>query len=129
VAERAAPVRVTVFVHEQGVPADLECDAFDAVSRHALALDAQGRPIGTGRLLPDGHIGRMAVLQAWRGRGVGAALLLRLLQAAREDGVQRVALNAQVRAVGFYSRYGFAPEGAEFFEAGIAHLAMVRHLP
>lgn len=123
-AERARPLRVQVFVTEQGVPPALECDEFDAMAEHALALDTNGRTIGTGRLLPDGHIGRMAVLAEWRRRGVGSALLERLLQSAREQGLTRIELNAQIHAAPFYARFGFVPEGAEFLEAGIRHLAM-----
>lgn len=58
------PVRTEVFVVEQGVPEEIERDALDAVCRHAIARDAGGRVVATGRLLPDGHIGRMAVLRA-----------------------------------------------------------------
>ncbi|HWW71426.1 MAG TPA: GNAT family N-acyltransferase, partial [Duganella sp.] len=54
-------IRFEVFVEEQKVPAELEMDHMDAVCVHAVAYDAAGKPVGTGRLLPDGHIGRMAV--------------------------------------------------------------------
>lgn len=125
----AEVVRQVVFIEEQGVPAELEHDEFDASSLHALAVDAAGKVIGTGRLLPDGHIGRMAVLPAWRNRGVGAALLRCLLEAAGSRGMRRLVLNAQMRAIDFYARYGFMPEGEEFIEAGIAHLRMSLSLP
>jgi len=121
-------IRHAVFVTEQHVPEDLEWDGSDGVCRHALAEDAQGNAIGCGRLLPDGHIGRMAVLPAWRGRGVGSALLATLVDLAREMGHRRVALNAQTGALPFYARHGFVPCGAEFEEAGIAHRAMERAL-
>ena len=127
-SERAMQVRMTVFVKEQGVPVALECDSFDAVSQHALAFDRNGKVIGTGRLLPDGHIGRMAVLPEWRGQGVGTALLGKLIETAEAHGVQTLALNAQVGAVAFYARFGFLPIGSEFVEAGILHIAMIRHL-
>jgi predicted GNAT family N-acyltransferase len=117
-------VRRTVFIDEQRVPENLEWDAIDTACVHALAEDAHGAPIGCGRLLPDGHIGRMAVLAAWRGRGVGAALLTTLVQRARERGDVRVVLNAQTQAMPFYARHGFAPEGPPFEEAGIPHQAM-----
>ncbi len=126
--ERARPVRTQVFVEEQGVPQALEWDEFDAGSRHALALDADGNAIGTGRLLPDGHIGRMAVLPEWRAKGVGAALLRRLMEVAGETGKRRVLLNAQSQAAPFYARFGFTPEGAEFIEAGISHITMAQKL-
>lgn len=125
---RARPVRTQVFVEEQGVPQALEWDELDAGSRHALALDSTGKPIGTGRLLPDGHIGRMAVLPEWRAKGVGAALLRRLMELAQATGHGHVVLNAQLRAVPFYARFGFTCEGAEFIEAGIPHIAMARNL-
>lgn len=121
-------IRHQVFVVEQQVPADLEWDGIDGDCRHALAEDAAGRPIGCGRLLADGHVGRMAVLANWRGRGVGAALLGLLVEEARRAGQRRVVLNAQTRALGFYARHGFVPFGEEFIEAGIAHRAMERRL-
>ena len=89
---------------------------------------AQGVPIGCGRLLPDGHIGRVAVLSDWRGQGVGAALLVRLIDLAKARGDKRVLLNSQVQAMPFYARYGFAPTGEQFLEAGIPHQTMVRPL-
>jgi predicted GNAT family N-acyltransferase len=121
-------VRIAVFVVEQNIPEELEWDEHDAVSTHALALDRDGKPIGCGRLLPDGHIGRLAVLADWRGRGVGAALLLHFVDLARASGHRRAILNAQEQAVPFYARYGFVPGGAPFMEAGIAHREMVRDL-
>lgn len=122
-------VRHDVFVVEQRVPAELEWDdATDAACRQVLAEDAQGCAIGCGRLLPDGHIGRMAVLAHWRGRGIGAALLVRLIGLARERGDAKVMLNAQIHALPFYARFGFAAVGEPFDEAGIAHQAMERRL-
>jgi predicted GNAT family N-acyltransferase len=125
---RLRAVRLAVFVVEQNIPEELEWDAMDAVSIHALAEDAGGTPIGCGRLLPDGHIGRIAVLSDWRGRGVGAALLERLIAVARARGDTRVVLNAQEQAMPFYARFGFVPEGDAFMEADITHRAMARTL-
>ena len=119
----AKRIRFAVFVEEQGVPAELEMDELDAQCLHALAY-SDGRAIATGRLLPDGHIGRMAVLKDWRGRGAGRAMLRRLIDAARERGDREVLLSSQVHAIGFYRAEGFAAEGAAYEEAGIAHQAM-----
>lgn len=122
----ARRVRTLVFLEEQQVPPDMEWDEFDAVSLHALARAENGAVIGTGRLLPDGHIGRMAVLKAARGKGVGSVILQALMQAARERGDAEVALHAQLQAEHFYARFGFVREGEEFMEAGIPHILM-RH--
>ena len=124
----ASRIRVQVFVQEQGVPAELEMDAQDAQCIHALAHTPGGAAVGTGRLLPDGHIGRMAVLKNFRGKGVGALLLESLVVQARLRGHAQVRLNAQIAASGFYLRYGFKACGAEFMEAGIPHVEMVREL-
>ena len=124
--KEARQVRDAVFVDEQKVPCDIEWDEHDAVSRHVIARDSDGGAIGTGRLLADGHIGRMAVLADWRGKGVGRALLERLLEEARLQGHAHLALHAQTQASGFYRRFGFVEEGPEFMEAGIPHRTMVR---
>ena len=121
----AAPIRFAVFVDEQKVPAEIELDEHDAGCLHVVAR-SEGRAVGTGRLLPDGHIGRMAVLKAWRGQGVGAAMLAVLIDAARARGDHEVALSAQTHALGFYRRFGFTNEGPEYIEAGIPHQAMRR---
>ena len=121
-------LRRQVFIVEQQVPEELEWDADDAVSIHALALDAAGQPIGTGRLLPDGHIGRMAVSAAWRRQGVGQAILHWLIDCARTRGDAAVHLHAQTHALGFYARAGFIVHGAVFMEAGIPHRAMTLSL-
>ena len=120
------PVRTEVFVVEQGVPAEIERDALDAVCRHAIARDAGGRVIATGRLLPDGHIGRIAVLRTARGAGVGGAVLQALIAEAARRGLPEVALNAQTHALAFYLRHGFEAVGEVFMEAGIPHRAMRR---
>ena len=117
-------VRRAVFITEQSIPEEMEWDEFDAVSRHAIAEDAAGAAIGCGRLLPDGHIGRLAVLSTWRGRGVGAALLRHLVDLARARGHVRAILNAQTQAMPFYARHGFVAEGDEYLEAAIPHRTM-----
>jgi predicted GNAT family N-acyltransferase len=121
-------VRDAVFVQEQGVPIELERDALDPQCRHVVARDAQGQPIGTGRLTPEHKIGRMAVLPEWRNRGVGDAMLQALIDKARELGWHEVSLHAQASAINFYARQGFLPYGERFSEAGIDHQSMRRLL-
>jgi predicted GNAT family N-acyltransferase len=124
----ARPVREQVFIEEQKVPRELECDEWDEHCDHALACDAAGNPIGTARLLPDGRIGRMAVLKEWRRQGVGGALLVALLDRARGRSMARSVIHAQTQAAGFYRRFGFSAQGREFLEAGIPHVEMTLEL-
>jgi predicted GNAT family N-acyltransferase len=123
--QAAAALRQQVFVVEQGVPAELELDEMDAQSLHAIAYQ-DGVPVATGRLLPDGHIGRMAVRQDARGAGTGSLVLCALMDEARRRGDREVVLHAQISARDFYARHGFEPEGEVFMDAGIEHIAMRR---
>ncbi len=128
----AGAIRKTVFVDEQGIPAELEWDAGDADCVHAVARNRLGLALATGRLLASepgvAKIGRMAVLPSLRGSRLGRQVLDALMQAAGARGDASVLLHAQTSAAPFYLRAGFTPEGAEFEEAGIPHLAMRRLL-
>jgi predicted GNAT family N-acyltransferase len=124
----AAPLRFAIFVGEQNVPPGIELDDLDEKSLHAVAYDAEDKPIGTGRLLPEGKIGRMAVVKEWRRRGVGADLLEALIGEARRRGFAEVTLSAQLQAAEFYRAHGFVAEGKVYEEAGILHQAMRRSL-
>ena len=117
-------IREEVFIAEQGVPPNLEWDGRDPECTHILAFSAQGEPVGTARMTPGGHIGRMAVRKAWRAQGIGSQLLRDLMDTARELGLKAVYLNAQTHAVDFYARHGFQTEGEEFLDAGIPHRRM-----
>jgi len=129
---QAQAIRTAVFVEEQKVPLALERDAADLTAVHALARNRLGLAVGTGRLLAaegPGHparIGRMAVSRGLRGANIGRAVLEALMAAAGERGEAEVMLHAQVSAIGFYRRAGFAPHGEPFEEAGIGHLEMRR---
>ena len=117
-------VRTAVFIDEQGVPPEMEWDDLDERCAHVLVRDADGRAIGTGRLLPDCKIGRMAVVQSARGQGVGAAIMQALLEIARERGDAEVELSAQTHALGFYKKFGFIAFGDEYLDVGIPHRSM-----
>lgn len=121
--EGATRVRFEVFVKEQWVPIEEEIDALDPKSMHAL-IEINGQPVATGRLCPDGRIGRMAVLKKFRGQGLGGEILQALISKAAAHGQNDLYLHAQTQAVGFYERYGFVAEGPEFEETGIAHRVM-----
>lgn len=116
-------IRRQVFVVEQGIPDALEFDQ-DAAAQHWLAATTDGAPIGCARLLGD-RIGRLAVLPEYRRRGVGAALMRRIIRDALACGQGALRLHAQTQVLGFYEALGFEPQGEEFLEAGISHRLMV----
>ncbi|MEU0941941.1 GNAT family N-acetyltransferase [Streptomyces canus] len=139
--EACFTLRKEVFVGEQGVPEDIEYDAYDAVAVHVLAVREDGTPLGTGRLLfgeaaagktggdaSVGSLGRLAVTRRARGLGVGAALVRAVEEAARARGLTAVDLHAQTQALGFYERLGYVAYGPEFLDAGMPHRAMRRVL-
>jgi predicted GNAT family N-acyltransferase len=121
-------IREAVFMREQQVPAELEWDGEDERAIHLLARDSEGRPIGCARILHDGHIGRMAVVKPWRGRGVGTRLLQMAVEVVAAEGCNEAFLDAQCYAIPFYERQGFHAEGKEFLDAGIPHRHMRRAL-
>jgi predicted GNAT family N-acyltransferase len=124
----AGPLRFAIFVGEQNVPAGIELDDLDAGCVHAVAYDADGKAIGTGRLLPDGQIGRMAVVVEWRRRGIGAEILAALTEEAHRRGHADVVLSAQLQAAEFYREAGFTAEGKVYEDAGILHQKMRKKL-
>ncbi|MDR9436066.1 MAG: GNAT family N-acetyltransferase [Thiohalophilus sp.] len=125
--EAIESIRRHVFIEEQQVPEELEWDGLDEQATHLLAC-VDEMPVATARILPDGHIGRMAVLPDWRQHGIGMALLTRLLILARERALKQVFLNAQLPAMDFYAKAGFNETGSTFMDAGIPHKRMVLEL-
>lgn len=121
-------VRNTVFSVEQGISKALDFDGRDLECVHVLASLDDGEAIGTARMLPDGHVGRIAVHKPWRGQGIGTRLVEYLTQAARERGFSEIYLHSQIQAAEFYTRLGFESRGEPFMEAGIEHVLMVRNL-
>ncbi|SDK81743.1 Predicted N-acyltransferase, GNAT family [Modicisalibacter muralis] len=119
----AGDIRRIVFIEEQAVPENEEWDGRDPNCVHFLAYRG-GRAIGTARLLPDGHIGRVAVLKEGRGLGIGLKLMQAAIDCARAKGHREVLLDAQTHALAFYRRLGFQVYGGEFLDAGILHRSM-----
>lgn len=119
----AGEIRRLVFIEEQAVPVEDEWDGRDPDCLHILAWRGT-TALGTARLLPDGHIGRVAVLAEARGLGIGVALMQASIVAARSHGHAHVELSAQTHALPFYERLGFVAFGDEFIDAGIPHRNM-----
>ncbi len=120
-------LRNRVFVEEQKVSAALEVDGKDSECQHVKAI-VDGLVIGTGRLLPNGFIGRMCVLAEYRNRNIGTMMLENLVQQALDRGHQKVLLNAQSYIIPFYQKYGFRIDSDEFIEADIPHRRMILNL-
>jgi predicted GNAT family N-acyltransferase len=120
-------IRYEVFVDEQNVPEELEIDGFDGEAKHVLTF-VDGLPIGTGRILSDGHIGRVAVLKNYRGLGIGKSIMKELIKCAQDLSLEKVWLSSQWHAHSFYLDLGFVCVGEIYKEAGINHIKMFRTL-
>ncbi|WP_380055252.1 GNAT family N-acetyltransferase [Falsihalocynthiibacter sp. SS001] len=124
-------LRMAVFVDEQGISVEEEIDDLDDAAVHLIAMD-DGRPVGTARLLfsgETGKIGRVCVLQSHRGTGLGAELIEASIAYFRSrKNLKRAYLSAQVYAIPFYEKAGFAAYGAPYDDAGIPHRDMERVL-
>lgn len=119
-------LRRIVFTEEQGVSTADEVDGFDPEAIHFLA-ELNGKPIGTARILIKGDtakIGRVCVLKEARGTHQGQALMAACIDWAREAGLKRALLGAQLTALGFYENLGFKAFGPVFDDAGIDHRDM-----
>jgi len=125
--ELLSNIRYQVFVDEQKVPIELEIDDDDPLAAHILCI-VDGQPVGTGRILLDGHIGRLAVLQVNRKQGYGNKILEHLELIAQENELTEVFLNAQVTAIPFYEKRGYMIISDVFDDAGIPHQTMRKTL-
>ena len=125
-------VRVAVFVVEQNCPYQ-ELDNRDQAAVHVWLQDEDGiaarlRVMDRGVESEDVSIGR--VISMRRGQGIGSRLMAEGIRAARAYfGAQRIYLEAQTYAVGFYERQGFRVVSEEFLEDGIPHVRMLREEP
>ena len=121
-------IRHEVFVIEQKVPQEEEMDTNDEISLHILVHvmknDGSFSPVATGRLLPDGHIGRVAVMKPFRKMGIGSLIMTELEKQAIKRGMVAIELDAQLQAVPFYNRLGYNAIGNIFTDAGILHRKM-----
>jgi predicted GNAT family N-acyltransferase len=120
-------VRENVFTREQGVPVDIEIDGLDPEASHVLVFDAE-EVIGTGRMLRDGHIGRIAVEKQYRGRGIGKIIVNELVRVAGNLQLPEVWLSSQCHAKAFYQKLGFFEVGDIYQEVDIDHIKMQKNL-
>ena len=125
--EDICAIRNEVFVNEQNVPKELEIDGLDIEAKHVLAF-VDGVPIGTGRILSDGHIGRVAVLKDYRGLGIGKLIMKELIKWAQDMSLEKIWLSSQWHAHSFYLDFGCVCVDEIYKEAGIDHIKMFKVL-
>ena len=118
-----------VFVIGQNVPADMEIDEFEKEAYHYLAF-LNNNPVGAARwrITDEGvKLERFAVLSEFRGRGVGSAMVEKILSDIKMDpdaGNKQIYLHAQIDAIALYRKFGFIKYGNMFDEAGLMHYSM-----
>ena len=125
--ELAFSIRREVYIDEQSVPEDLEFDGLDDVAKNYLVTTEDAKAIGTFRMLYEDEyakLQRFAVLKEWRGKGAGIFAVETSIDITRKMGYKEARLDAQVRAIGFYERFGFKVVSEEFMDAGIPHKKM-----
>lgn len=127
-AAEVAGIRTQVFIIEQAVTQELEWDGLDENALHLLATDLDKLPVGCARILSNGVISRMAVLENHRGKGIGRALLRRAIECCHQHGWHEITLSAQTHALEFYQREGFTICSEEYLDADIPHRDMKLNL-
>ncbi|MBI5972065.1 GNAT family N-acetyltransferase [Staphylococcus caledonicus] len=122
-------IREEVFVKEQGVPLENELDSYEENSIHIIGYDNYHNPFACARFRPyeDGaKVERVAILKTHRQGGYGQSLMLEIEKFAKDKGYQKLILNAQVQAQGFYTKLGYTPTGEVFLEENIKHIKMFK---
>jgi predicted GNAT family N-acyltransferase len=110
VIEKAQAIRYQVFTVEQNIPNELDFDGLDSAAEHALVTEAN-QSVATARLVinTDGSsvMARVAVLEAYRGRGIAAIIVNKLIEYAKEQGVRSIEIHAHSYLRSYYERLGF----------------------
>lgn len=120
-------IRTQVFICEQGITEADEWDDQDVISQHFVIYD-QDQPIATARLLQNHSVGRVAVVKAYRGQGLGQMIMLEIISYAQKQGLSVLTLSSQVHAISFYEKLGFTVQGNPYDECGISHIEMTMNL-
>ncbi|WP_353496308.1 GNAT family N-acetyltransferase [Vibrio sp. CB1-14] len=108
--EKAQAIRYQVFTMEQSIPNELDFDGLDRVAEHALVTEAN-QTVATARLVinTDGSsvMARVAVLEAYRGRGIASIVVNKLIEYAQKQGVSSIEIHAHSYLRSYYERLGF----------------------
>ena len=120
-------IREQVFIVEQNIPEQDEWDDQDAISQHFVVYD-RDQPVATARLLQNNSVGRVAVIQKYRGQGIGRLIMLEIIEHAQQQQYPFLKLSSQVHAISFYEKLGFVTQGNPYDECGIPHIEMMMPL-
>lgn len=121
-------IRETVFIEEQKFK--IEFDDTDDIATH-IVMYIDNNPVGCCRLYKqenEYHIGRIAVLKPYRGKGYGEKILLEAEKVAKKMGADSISLSAQVRASGFYEKLGYKKHGEIYFDEYCEHIEMKKDI-
>lgn len=124
-------IREEVFVNEQGVPLENELDAFEEKSIHVIGYDHEHRPFACARFRPfedAAKVERVAILKEYRKDGYGRTLMFAIERFAKDKGYNKLILNAQVQAQGFYEKLSYESTGSIFIEENIDHIKMYKYI-
>lgn len=103
-------------------------DQFDVKSKHLLVKDPSGKPVACGRLAPNGHIGKIAVLMDNRNKGIGTLLLSKLIKIAKKSKITILSLNSETALIDFYHQQKFNVEGPVYMKQGVPYQHMIKSL-
>ena len=117
-------IRELVFIVEQNIPEQDEWDEQDAISQHFVVYD-RDQPVATARLLQNHSVGRVAVIQKYRGQGIGRMIMLDIIRYAQQQHRPFLKLLSQLHAISFYEKLGFVTHGNPYDECGIPHIEMM----
>ena len=120
-------IRELVFIVEQNIPEQDEWDDQDAISQHFVVYD-RDQAIATARLLQNNSVGRVAVIQKYRGQGIGRMIMLDIIRYAQQQQHPFLKLSSQLQAISFYEKLGFVTQGDPYDECGIPHIKMMMPL-
>ncbi|WP_234495884.1 GNAT family N-acetyltransferase [Vibrio maritimus] len=108
--EKAQAIRYQVFTVEQNIPNELDFDGLDCVAEHVLVTETN-QAVATARLVinADGSsvMARVAVLEAYRGRGIASIVVNKLIEYAKEQGVSSIEIHAHSYLRDYYEIFGF----------------------
>ena len=105
-------VRIEAMARQYKIKAEQEFDRYDGPDTRYIVLKDRDFPVATCRLIPVERrtwlLGRVVVLEAYRGCGLGRRVITEAEAWIRELGGSKCILDARDTAVGFYEKLGYS---------------------